>query len=173
MIRRAPISCAGVALAVSFFLTPAVPQAQGRGGPPAQRGQQGGLPALQARVQALEEHVIALEVALLALGVDLQEKVALLSADLALLRGEIGTLTVDMSTLTTRVADLEATVADLGAGLTSYDALAGLPCTTAAGGALDSASREASNPNYVATITPASGPTIHRPTLEASVPLDR
>lgn len=215
-IRSTAVGMVLLTSVLVLILTPAAPRAQGQGGPPAQSGQQGGLSALQTRVQALEQQVPNLSAALSALGtavgaedaalqaqIDaagaqlaafqqlldqfgprlstaegnitglqaqttaLEKKSSELSAALDALTMRVGTLDdalqaqiADVSTQITgfqqlldqynqglstaegkittlegKVADLEAQLAGLGDGLTSYDALAGRPCTTAVSGA--------------------------------------
>jgi hypothetical protein len=123
---------------------PARPQAQEQG-----QGQQGGLPALQPRIQALEQAVAALNAALNALSAqvgtlsaDAQARFARVSAQLTAFQQLLdqynqGLITAEgkITTLEGKVADLEAELADLGGGLTSYDQLTGLPCTTGVNGA--------------------------------------
>lgn len=147
MTRRTLVSGVACALALVFILTPAVPQAQGQAGPPAQPGQQSGLTAVEARVQALEEAVADLSAALDALSMqvgtlsdDLQAHIAGLSTQLngfqQLLdqfNQALGTTETDIATLDAKVTEFEEALADLGGGLTSYDQLHGLPCTTALG----------------------------------------
>ena len=146
MVRRMLVSCTGCALAALVVLTPAAPQAQARGGPPA-TPVQGGLPAVSAQVQAIQTQVANLSAALNALSTQVGTGNAALQAQINALSTQLtgfqqlleqfnqalGNAETDLASLKGKVADLEAEVAALGGGLTSYDQLAGLPCTTALG----------------------------------------
>lgn len=156
--RRTVAVSAAMALALVLVWMSASPEAQGR-------GQQGGLPALAARVQALEQAVNQLQADLAAesadrMGADtalqnnldaeaaaraaadtaLQAQIATLSGEVAGLQQlfanlntAVNTASGDILSLMDRVAALEDALAGLGGGPTSYDGLAGTPCTTAGG----------------------------------------
>jgi len=136
MIVRRPLWSV-IALALVVILTPSAPQAQGRGGGP--------IAALQNQVQALEQQVADLTAALSALGTEvgagdaaLQTQIDAANAALvglqqlfASLNTAVNDASGDILSLKDRVLALETELAALGDGLTSYDQLADLPCTTA------------------------------------------
>lgn len=86
---------------------------------PGAKGAPGGLPAVQARVAALEAEL------------------ATVVEELAVLRGTAGATAADVVALAARVTAIEAALAEIGGGhgggLTSYDELGDLPCTTSWG----------------------------------------
>jgi hypothetical protein len=116
-----------LALALVFTVTPVAVQAQGRGAsPPAQ----GGLPAVQTRVQALEQQVADVRTSLDAVRAEVgagdaaqQALITALTAQLATASAGIATLQAQMTTASTDVTALQAQVTAVGVDLTGLQAL--------------------------------------------------
>lgn len=90
----------------------------------AQSAQQGGLPALAARVQALEQAMARMS----SQQIGVEQLLDLLNQALGMAEAKIADLQL-------RSTDLEAALSEIEGGLTSFDQLAGRACTSAAGAA--------------------------------------